>query len=122
MSFKDFPQQEQGVQLLQRSLERGRLAHAYLFTGHYLDELEAVARTLAKTLNCRRPVKKNGAAVDCCDTCLSCRKIEAANHPDTHLLRPESKSRIITVEQVRDLVCGQGRYVAKHPPDFAISL
>ena len=55
MSFADFPEQEQVVQLLQRSLERGRLAHAYLFTGNRLDELEAVARTLAKTLNCQRP-------------------------------------------------------------------
>ena len=46
MAFKDFPEQEQGVQLLQRSLERGRLGHAYLFSGHQLDELEALARTL----------------------------------------------------------------------------
>jgi DNA polymerase-3 subunit delta' len=104
MAFKDFAQPEQGVQLLQRSLERGRLAHAYLFIGHHLDDLEVVARTLAKTLNCRRPVRKNGAAVDCCDQCLSCRKIEAASHPDMHWLRPESKSRIITVEQIRDLI------------------
>src|SRR6059058_530311 len=33
MSFADFPEQKQVVQLLQRSLERGRLGHAYLFTG-----------------------------------------------------------------------------------------
>jgi len=33
MAFKDFPKQVQGIKLLQRSLERGRLAHAYLFTG-----------------------------------------------------------------------------------------
>ena len=46
MSFKDFPEQQHGVPLLQRSLERGRLAHAYLFTGHQLEELEAIARTL----------------------------------------------------------------------------
>src|SRR2546427_6712922 len=104
MAFKDLAQQEQGVQLLQRSLERGRLAHAYLFTGHQLDELEAVARTLAKTLNCRQPVKKSGAVVDCCDQCLSCRKTEGGNHPDAHWVRPESKSRIITVEQIRDLI------------------
>ena len=61
MAFKDFPDQEQGVQLLQRSLERGRLAHAYLFTGHQLDELEALARTLAKTLNCQQPKRRKTA-------------------------------------------------------------
>ena len=55
MAFTNFPEQEQVVQLLQRSLERGRLAHAYLFTGSRLEELEAVARTLAKTLNCQQP-------------------------------------------------------------------
>ena len=103
MAFEDFPAQRQGVQLLQRSLERGRLAHAYLFTGHQLEELEALARTLAKTLNCRRPVRKNQAAVDCCDQCPSCRKIQEGNQGDVHWVRPESKSRVITVEQMRDL-------------------
>ncbi len=104
MAFKDFPRHTQGVELLQRSLERRRLAHGYLFSGHQLDELEAIARTLAKTLNCERPVKKAGVAVDCCDQCLACRKIEHGNHADVHWVRPESKSRIITVDQVRELM------------------
>jgi len=39
MSFKDFPDQQDAVQLLQRSLERGRLGHAYLFGGSDLAEL-----------------------------------------------------------------------------------
>jgi DNA polymerase III gamma/tau subunit len=55
MAFKDYPQCEQGVELLQRSLERGRLAHGYLFSGGELDDLEGVARQLAKTLNCEHP-------------------------------------------------------------------
>ena len=36
-----------------------------------LDELELLARTLAKTLNCRNPVKTDGVATDCCDECPS---------------------------------------------------
>src|SRR5436309_2187082 len=104
MGFKAFPEQQQGARLLQRSLERGRLAHAYLFSGHQLDELEALARTLAKTLNCQAPVRAGGAAVDCCDVCLSCRKIESGNHADVHWVRPESKSRVITIPQMRDLM------------------
>ena len=104
MAFKDFPAQEQSIQLLQRSLERGRLAHGYLFTGAHLDELEAVAQSLAKTLNCHQPVRKGGKAVDCCDKCLSCQKIEHANHADVRWIRPESKSRVITIEQIRDLM------------------
>ena len=109
MAFKDFPRQTQGVELLQRSLARGRLGHAYLFTGDQLDELELLARTLAKTLNCLDPVKTGEAATgavatDCCDKCLNCSKIEHNNHADIHWARPESKSRIVTTDQVRELM------------------
>src|ERR1019366_1241991 len=104
MSFKDFPEQVQGVELLQRSLERGRLAHAYLFTGTHVDELEGIARALAKTLNCLKPVRKNGVAVDSCDRCVNCQKVAGDIHADVHWIRAESKSRIITVEQMRDLM------------------
>ena len=104
MAFKNLPQQIPGVQLLQRSLARGRLGHAYLFTGHQLEELESLARTLAKTLNCRKPVKTGGVATDCCDECLSCRKIDNETHADMHWARPESKSRVVTIEQMRELM------------------
>ncbi|HEY3931245.1 MAG TPA: DNA polymerase III subunit [Verrucomicrobiae bacterium] len=104
MAFNNFTKQTQGIQLLQRSLARGRLGHAYLFAGDSLEELETLARTLAKTLNCQNPVKIKGAATDCCDECLSCRKIENGTHADIHWARPESKSRIITVEQTRELM------------------
>lgn len=104
MAFADFSQEAQGVALLQRSLQRGRLAHAYLFSGDQLDSLEALARTLAKTLNCQNPVKSGGAAVDCCDACAHCRKIDAENYPDVHWVRPESKMRVIVVDQMRELM------------------
>jgi len=104
MAFRDFSAQSQGVQLLQRSLARGRLGHAYLFTGDQLDTLENLARTLAKTLNCQQPVQLNGVATDCCDECLNCRKIAEENHPDIHWVRPESKSRVITIDQTRELM------------------
>ena len=104
MAFNNFPDQSQGVQLLQRSLARGRLGHAYLFTGDQIEELETLARTLAKTLNCESPVKTSGVATDCCDECLSCKKIENETHADIHWARPESKSRVITIDQTRDLM------------------
>lgn len=104
MAFKNLPKQTQGVQLLQRSLARGRLGHAYLFTGDQLDELELLARTLAKTLNCQSPAKVEGVATDSCDVCSSCRKIDGETHADIHWVRPESKSRVVTVEQMRDLM------------------
>jgi DNA polymerase-3 subunit delta' len=104
--FSDFPEQARVAQVLQRSLERDRLAHAYLFAGQGLEELEGMARTLAKTVNCLSPPRRaaSGAALDCCDRCDSCRRIEQYNHPDVTWLRPESKSRVITRDVIRELM------------------
>lgn len=106
MSFASFPEQGPVVEMLQRSLGRGRLAHAYLFSGTELGAMERLARTLAKTLNCANPPKRaaNGQAVECCDMCLSCRRIDSGNHPDVQWVRPESKLRAVTIKQVRDLI------------------
>lgn len=106
MSFAEFAVQPQPIQLLQRSLERGRLGHAYLFSGARLDVLECLARTLAKTLHCQsaaRTGENPRPPTDSCDRCLACRKVESGNHPDVHWLRPESKSRAIVIDQVREL-------------------
>ena len=104
MAFSKFFDYQQGVMLLQRSLQRGRLGHAYLFSGGQLEMLEALARTLAQTLNCQRPVKTGGVPVDCCDECPSCRKINDETQADVHWVRPESKSRIVSVDQMRELM------------------
>jgi DNA polymerase III subunit delta' len=104
MAFREHKDQEQGAQLLQRSIVNGRLGHAYLFSGQRLETLESAARNLAKTLNCANPILREGKPVDCCDQCLPCRKINADNHPDVHWARPESKSRVVKVEQMRDLM------------------
>ncbi len=105
MAFAELAESSAGVQLLQRSLERGRLGHAYLFAGNQLAELESVAHNLIKTLNCKSP--KVGAAdipVDCCDECVNCRKIDNGNHADVRWVRPESKSRFILTNKIRDLI------------------
>lgn len=106
MSFADFSGQEKVIELLQRSLARKRLAHGYLFAGHDLEVLEGVARTLAKVLNCQSPPPSalGEAATECCDQCDSCRRIDQLNHPDVLWVRPESKTRIITIDQMRDLM------------------
>src|SRR6185295_10738272 len=57
-----------------------------------------------KTLNCLQPVRGGGVAIDSCDACLNCQKIEHGNHADVHWVRPESKSRIITIDQMRELM------------------
>jgi len=81
---------------LQRGLQRGRLAHAYLFAGPRGAGKEAMARALAATLNCL------DREHDSCGQCLSCRQIAADKHPDVYWVKPESKSRRIQIEQVRE--------------------
>ncbi len=98
MSFGDHPQQAQIAGQLQRGLRRGRLAHAYLFYGPRGAGKEALARTLAQALNCR------AAEADACGACDSCRRVAQHRHPDVYWLRPESKSRAIKIEQVREFM------------------
>ena len=102
MSLADFKAQKDVVTLLQRSLERGRLGHAYLFTGQDLGELEHVGRALAQTLNCQQPTHSGpeGTPSDACGQCVSCRKIAEANHPDVMVVKPESKLRQIKIGQI----------------------
>ncbi len=106
MSLRDFPEQLPVAGLLQKSLAAGRLAHAYLFSGDDLGEMEDLARTLAKVLNCANPPSRapSGQALDSCDHCLNCRRIDSGNLPDLQWVRPESKLRVITIEQIRDLI------------------
>jgi DNA polymerase-3 subunit delta' len=104
MAFKNFPAPTPSIELLQRSLARRRLGHAYLFFGEQLENLDSLARTLAKTLNCQNPILTNGVATDCCDECPSCKKIDNNLHPDVHLIKPQAKSRIIEVDNIRELI------------------
>jgi len=92
------------TRLLERSLEKNRLAHAYLFCGDSLGVLEDMARTLAQALNCQSPAGAAKRLLRSCGLCDSCRRIQHDNHPDVLWVRPETKSRVITIEQIRDLM------------------
>jgi DNA polymerase-3 subunit delta' len=63
------------------SIEQGRMGHSYLLTGDRAESLENLALGLAGQVLGGAP----------------------QGHPDFHSVRPESKSRHITVDQVREL-------------------
>ena len=96
MAFADLKDQRTVAETLQRSLKRGRLAHAYLLAGPRGTGKEAMARTLAKALNCL------DRELDSCDRCDSCRRVDDGSHPDVYWVRPESRSRRIAVDQIRE--------------------
>jgi DNA polymerase III subunit delta' len=93
------------AELLSRSLARGRLGHAYLFTGDDAGELEDAARRLAQTLNCTGPGSRSagGNGAEPCGACSACRRTAGFTHPDVTWVRPGKKSRIISIDQIRNL-------------------
>ncbi len=93
-------------ELLRRSLERGRLGHAYLFVGDSAEVLEDAARQLAQTLFCQQPLARSesGIGTQACGQCSACRRVSHQSHPDVTWIRPGKKSRVISVAQIRDLI------------------
>ena len=73
MPLADFPSQYSVITLLQRSIQQGRLGHAYLLAGNDLGELEAVGLALGQALNCVEPteIAPDGTPLDACGQCLS---------------------------------------------------
>ena len=81
------------VSLLRRSLEAGKLSHAYLFDGIDGIGMKDTALALVEAVFC------NGK--DGCGECSSCRKVGGLRHPDLHLVQPDGA--FIKIDQIRDL-------------------
>lgn len=96
------------VQIFQESLKQNRLAHAYLLAGGIPENAERLALQIAKTLHCTSPPRRapSGQSLDSCDACRNCLQIQKREHPDVEWVRPESKSRIITIAQIRSVLEG----------------
>jgi len=97
------------VSLLQRSLEAGTLAHAYLLVGPPHVGKMTLALNLAQALNCTAGERP-------CGECASCRKIAAANHADVQvigLLQNEdaAEAKLISTDQIE-----QVQHSASLPP------
>jgi DNA polymerase III subunit delta' len=84
------------AQLLLDTAKRGELHHAIIIHGPSPEPLRELAVSIAKTLNCL-----NGTTGD---ACLSCQKIERRIHPDVHFIEVSGERKLISVEQIRDLV------------------
>ncbi|MCU1350721.1 MAG: polymerase delta prime subunit [Acidobacteria bacterium] len=77
---------------------RGELAHAVILHGPSADNLRATAMQIAKSLNCM-----NGTTGD---DCTSCSRIERRMHPDVHFIEVAGERKLISVEQIRELLEG----------------
>ena len=96
--------QNRAVALLQRSLERRSLAHAYLFVGPCHVGKMTLALNLAQALNCE-------AAERPCGKCTPCQKIASVKHADVQIIglvrnggSTEARSRTeISIDQIREV-------------------
>jgi DNA polymerase-3 subunit delta' len=95
--FKDqFP--EICRHLLQAS-QGGRLGHAYLLTGDNTALLEAFAHVWMQVCACTTPA----ADGDACGVCENCRRIAQENYESLQVVRPQSKTRRILMDDIRTM-------------------
>jgi DNA polymerase-3 subunit delta' len=111
MALKNIIGQDRPIGILLRTLDRGRIPNAYLFSGESGIGKRSAAVNLAKAINCldtfHRDDKKDSEGpqvaayrrTDACDRCHSCEKIEAGTHPDVIVITPEKGE--IRVDQIR---------------------
>jgi DNA polymerase-3 subunit delta' len=116
MGFDSVLGQDRAKETLRRMLAQDRLGHASLFTGPDGVGKTLLAQETAKALLCRgasvldrsRPQQGRTAGLRAderpCDACRDCLLFAHSAHPDFMLLQPEGTSRVIKIEQVRDLI------------------
>jgi len=89
--------QPQIMRMLQNSLVKKRVAHAYLFEGEKGIGKHEVSHVFAKSLLCEAPI----AGYEPCEECRNCKRIMSGNHPDVHYIERDGLS--IKKEQIKQL-------------------
>ena len=82
------------VSQLQRAIEEGRLAQAYLITGPAQVGKATLARALAMAINCTSDPRPCGA-------CRACVRIASNTHADVRVVAPDGER--MKIDQMRDL-------------------
>ena len=96
-TFEQVLGQEFVTTTLQKSIEAGKIAHAYLFPGPRGCGKTSCARILAKALNC-----KEGSIPTPCGTCPSCREITVGSSLDVIEIDGASNTSVNDVRQIKD--------------------
>lgn len=97
--FEDLVGQEFVAQTLKKSIESGKIAHAYLFSGPRGCGKTSTARILAKALNC-----KNGPTASPCGQCEACKEITSGSSLDVIEIDGASNTSVNDVRQIKDEV------------------
>jgi DNA polymerase III delta prime subunit len=86
------------IETMLETARRGELAHAIILHGPDPENLRTTAMQIAKALNC---LERTAG-----DDCTSCSRIARRIHPDIHFIEIAGEKKLISVEQIRDLLEG----------------
>jgi len=97
--FDDLIGQEPIIRILKNSIDQGKVAHAYLFSGPRGVGKTSTARILAKALNC-----KEGPTSAPCGTCASCMSITNGSSVDVMEIDGASNNSVNDIRDLRERV------------------
>ncbi len=98
ITFEQVVGQEHVKDVLTAAIARGRITHAYLFSGPRGVGKTTTARLLAMAVNCE------GSSVRPCGECESCHLVQKGNHPDVIELDAASNNSVEDVRELREKV------------------
>lgn len=99
-SFETLVGQDNIAKTLKNSIQRGQLAHAYLFCGPRGVGKTSAARIFAKTINCENP----GADLEPCGQCESCLSFKEGRSYCIHELDAASNNGVEDIKNLMEQV------------------
>jgi DNA polymerase-3 subunit delta' len=100
MSFAKLVGNQRNKEILQRLLKNGRVNSTLIFAGPDGVGKRRFALAFAKAVNCQK-APAGAYALDGCDECPVCRRIDAGGYGDVTVIRPEGQ--FIKIAQTREM-------------------